>query len=1601
MTDAVHQEEELSFELGDRILIAGGRYDGLRGRIYYIDTESLIRILPDGVSDRLVELPIIDGDFDPDLNIEQPFLISKRVNPAFVAQIDARIGQKAETFEINGEPGPTYTIKSVNEKTDTLLLEDTTGSELLLEFNFTGIPLDQPFSVLRTRELGNITEESDELTEEQNEEEETFNDLFEDILDDELDKDKEFRIREIPSAERFYPDLVQRNDMLHDFILGLDQAAQKSAEEQKKIRILIEQCISLRNSIVIYSKSGEPVGIRPTSYSTLADLLEDSSSIPLSRYILNAKRTLYLDHTPEQIEDLSERGNTNDTTETETMSIKYLASTINEVVDYMENQLGGIQSVQTSLGSLPNWFLSWETLNRQYGASWTSTGDDDVVQFKGDKEFFRGGVPDLDTPAIDGLPVLEADRDVVVTQDLISKIPMSMLRGLGPRSTRLKQKDLDERRVESAEMGELIGTLVFPLSDQRDLGTIRCGIVAYDIAHSQTNSQSMRSILERLGGIPDEATAGGIISVGLSGNTQGNIPLEEWMRALSIHPLGLGDVPQSLVNYGLSQMEYNVEQQEVLIEKVQMMRALIKQYIVEVREASNKAASEHEIIQNPFLSDEAFAACMEALEKEPILGTYITDLGKLTPLYKGSDVATFAYLLATAPDLLVKTLAQVPGPLAIERNRRVRDQFLDALRNALARATNRQNSGDEPVPNKCPHVSNLNSIYKINDLSTRMQLFAKFLTKFQGGRKENWVECAVCKQHLVCYHNVLLLQEFLHPREKDTLHKELLLKFSAGQFNGNYMCGNCGQAISEIEFDTNMEFTDSGAPMSGRAILEGAEEEDGIDLALGPSESDLGLKFVTETQTLVYNTARKIFDSVGINVMSEAYIQIVQRVEADILKQPSRKEYPKSIDGKRTLDYDIHINRILVGSTAANCLLEIQTNVPGYVMRYRMPGCRAGFSGYPLGNEKEMTGMEYIACAVANVMEPVAPWNLTGFQREPDKKRQESVLALMKKRMVALLTNSGAQYQMSLKRSYLKELFGSIVYSDQLSEQIPQRFTPVPYNINDEDVAKSAIVSQAATPTQVARAWILQAHRFGKENGVYLKETLIAEATCCLEPIQNPAGFWKTKKESMATLGLKTHPRGPIGGHLGIPFTPRRQETLEGIISPEVMYKIFLNVCYAGPRKGLPHTPGYTNECSSCGFVYAESPYGMLSFPPISFDSKTQKELTKAYNEEIAAIITKGKVALDTQGIEITPGTFEDVVDASHKAYHVDPVVPRTPVAGMKLFEKFRTLNPEPFIGWRDAISTTIEELAKLNPNDDPIDAYGSISNVAVDILGECKSRLGETNALVLQRILEGNPIQCIEAIRTYFLVPFQRLVSGFHTKSLRVQKSYKLGLGTEQDMNRILDSHLEYMAMLAKRASGFTLHKMKWAHGRLVDALTILKSSIRSSYIPGGAVGLPFIITALIGGILVEFMNPNVVPPDLNEEAASTIDTGARAPIQIVDVCLQKMRLEATNFTEEQIREMITRRDTIEKMSFIKRFDDLTPEGKAVEKMKKKLGLGDWAVGGTNVIYAYNPEQYERERGQRTAMGFEDFTAGQVVLEEEAGGEGGYDNDQIAEEDY
>jgi hypothetical protein len=878
-----------------------------------------------------------------------------------------------------------------------------------------------------------------------------------------------------------------------------------------------------------------------------------------------------------------------------------------------------------------------------------------------------------------------------------------------------------------------------------------------------------------------------------------------------------------------------------------------------------------------------------------------------------------------------------------------------------------------------------------------MKLFAKFITRYEGSRKNNWVNCSACKEHLVCYHEVLLLKEYLHPKEKSEIHKELLLTFSGGAFQGKFICRNCGQPISEFDYDTSIEYSDDGTPISGRAVLQ--EEptiKDTLDQILGEDPEKGGddeITFKSDSQRIIFTAAKKLFDTVGIYAKTDTLKRVLMRVEAEMLRQPSLAEYKVITKGKRAIDHQMFLNRIMVAALAANCLIEIQTNVPGFVVRYKLAGCVAGFSGFPVGNEKDMTGVEYIICAVASIREDAAPWNLTGYQQETSEKRRiDSIKTNTTRVLDTVLTQAAVQQQISKKREYLKSVYGTLTHSEQLPEKIPDGFRPIPYAITKEAATKTPTVPEAATPSEKIRGWVMLAHQVGVETGNVVKGNPYSDATCCLGPIQDPGKFWRGVT-TLPQLPPKAPPQGPINSHVSIHFQPRPYETLVGSVPPDIMYRIFLKVCYEGPNKGLPHEFGYTNLCANCGFVSPESPYAVRPFPPIG-----SKDLLKTYTEEIESIVTKGKVALQTQKVTINSSTFEGILDATHRAFKVDPPVPVRPPAGMKLFEMFRTLEPEPFDGWRQLITSTMEKLSSLPPGPTKIEvatAYGVLSDFSLENMEMLKERIGVENAATLQRVLESPITDSTEAIISYILMPLQRLASGFQISSVQVPRGYELGSGTEEDVNQNLKQHLLFVQQLAKRATGLTLEKIKWAIQRLSRAVVLLKQNVRSAFIPGGEIGLPYVVLTLVTGILTNFIDPDFVPTGGETEL---VDAGARAPIQILDVCVQKMRKEGLKFTDEAIKEMIARRDEIEKNSFIRRFEGLTPQEKAMMKRIKQLGLKEWSIGGTNAIQKYDSDQYEVERAQRAEMGFvEQFGPDGVDL----GAEGGYDNTQIAEDDY
>ena len=1583
-------EEEPGFQLGDRIYItATGPLDGLRGRIYYLD-EDTIKILPDGTFHRLETIQVVDGDFDPALGITNAYVLKKRVSDTFVVQHDFQVGHLAETIKENGEMGVTYRIKSIDEENDAVVLEDSSGAEKTVVFGFKGVPQDEEFIIMRVREPPQAVPEEDApeappapVTEEEAAGLEIMDTLeVPDIME----------IREIQATQRFYPDVVQRNDMLQDLLSALSIKKQKNPHTQSEIRKLVEQMILLRNQLVIYSRSGEPVGRRNTFYGTLNELLT-TGNVPLSRPVANVKRVIYLDHSTEHI-----MGKEADpvTSISPSISVEYLSDVIGATNEYYNTQLGGLAGQPIVGNALPNWFLSWEGYLARYLQSWLPAGQT-VKPLTTDTEFFRGSVPNFDEKkSIDGLDLdqLGGDKTSIVGVDWIMKVHMSLLRGAGPRMGRLREKEAP-RVVESGENLSIDSYLLFPMKYDRDLGTTRSGKLALDMGRGLMTPMWMNWILYKQP-VSEVPSAGAIFNV--TGASLGNISIEDWLQGQPLESRGLGDVLNKLASFGLTERELSLDQMLVVVEKLDNYRALVRTSITAINEKSKAEVEAITLQNNPLLLPEVVKQRVDQLLGEPAFQKAILEFQSRFPSYRENDIAMFAYLFVNMYDFTFAVLSGAPAPLQGEIRRKARGDFLRRLyesarlveknakkvgflveRPTIPRSNIREYADvDVRSVNPCAHVTSLTMIRKIKDETLRMKSLLEFLTRFAGEKKDNWIHCKICSKQAICVHERLLLQEYLKPLEKETLHKELLLAFSRDQFHGRFCCGNCGQSISELDYDTSLEYDDEGRPMSGRAVLvdKDALAQDQIDMALGvPISKVEDIAFATEIQTDAYKAAKLIAGRLGVVITNEGYRKIAQRVEVDLSKQPSRDDYSKfqkaqKAKGVGTVDYDVLRSKVLVTSVAAYLLVEIQTGIPSYTTRYRLPGCsKPGFTGFPSAEKENTTGVDYLACAIAGITESVPPWNLTGFLREKSiPKRQTEIAKLLMTTCGNALKNSDVQQDMALRREYVEKKKEAVLDDDVLSELVPAGFTP---EQRTGSLEGPVVVADAAGPRERGRGWILLAHEIAKQTTALGTGSPYSEAACCYHPLQTPTSFWDEKGAGLPAFSQSKTVKGPKGSHLAVHYDTRKQERLNVVAPDSILYRVFLQVCFDGPRRGLPHEPGYDFLCPHCGFQF-----------PRSSDILTPEE---------------GRVALDSQQIDTSRKRFQELLDESHERYSVSPVKTIQPLTGINLLEKLRDLVPQPFSGWAEAVSNTILAVQTFSQDKAPEEtdiatAYGPLSNMAEGFKQTLIERLGGEMGRTLERLVSQPPADLVQSLQSYFLVPFQRLKTKFNINSLRVQKSYKLGDVADEDIETLLNSHLSYLDEAKKRYVGLARAKIESARKKLIVCLPLLQKEIRTPLVPGGSIGLPYLLQAMIMGIMAECADPNLVPSGEQIEAGPTEPKGA---MQILSICLGRFRVEGLNFTADEIRTMIARRDEVEKMRMIGKLDSMSPERKAVELLNKRLGLGDWAVGGSKAIREHNEDQYERERRERGEM--VGLMEGAPAADE---GEG-YDNAQTGDDDY
>jgi hypothetical protein len=118
-------------------------------------------------------------------------------------------------------------------------------------------------------------------------------------------------------------------------------------------------------------------------------------------------------------------------------------------------------------------------------------------------------------------------------------------------------------------------------------------------------------------------------------------------------------------------------------------------------------------------------------------------------------------------------------------------------------------------------------------------------------------------------------------------------------------------------------------------------------------------------------------------------------------------------------------------------------------------------------------------------------------------------------------------------------------------------------------------------------------------------------------------------------------------------------------------------------------------------------------------------------------------------------------------------------------------------------------------------------------------------------------------------------------------------------------------------------------------------------------------IMKTLVLGPLGELANPEVNPESPDGMTSPDPANSDQFLIKFVSACLVKYKKEAVSFNPEETKQKIAEAKELEAQRFVKKLDKLTPEERQIELQKKKYGYGDWAIGGTKLVYSYDADQW------------------------------------------
>jgi hypothetical protein len=970
----------------------------------------------------------------------------------------------------------------------------------------------------------------------------------------------------------------------------------------------------------------------------------------------------------------------------------------------------------------------------------------------------------------------------------------------------------------------------------------------------------------------------------------------------------------------------------------------------------------------------------------------------------------------------------------------------------------------------CPHVDDLERVYSIKEDDKRMIALDKTVKKYNGGLSGNFVLCGTCGNHLVCKHELLLVNEFLHPGRGVALHKALLLEFGNGIFEGAYICKNCGQKIAELEYDTHIEFDDEGRPLVGRGVVE--ETTDEGETVVIADETDAAIPFEDKTDKSIYKLVRSMFERIGLHATEEMYKRVVPATRRYLEKiVPSEKKYNKEREKalaakKMMVEYKHYLADMQAGIISALVLLEFQTSA--IEVPLPIPGVEFSREGFPLdGDDWKVVGMaalDYVTFGLAGLFLNAPPWNITTWApvaRDKDRIKMSKnaivngifgILALPTPALphpekVDVYTDKYKQRIAEWREKKKVATVGTTAAGTaSAADRLPPTYRPLP-RMAPAGAApaignKRAFLDQVSTgdfgtvaPAVLKRSHVLSQqimndfHKNAGASAVVIAGSLRSDSTCCFTKIGEAAkkglGIASIGLDGAAAEELALHAtaerilksRDPAasgaGTHLYVPWSAPYTSTVLPAPKEEDYYKLFLKNCFAGDNMGLSHEYDPNNTCRHCGFELPE----ILVYPrgaeiPLDAGGKKRAEMTASLDAQYEAAAREALA----ERVTINEESFKALEARVRERRQVVPAPPPTVVPFFtRLAQMGATLDillPAATTDWTqlqtilasfeaDKVVDTDERRGLLAPFATRYDA------LLLGLRGLLNTNSGDSERPFVDRALEAlgritaNSVGAVNArnVSSLFVVYGEQIADNYNNKDPKPTKWFvKMSRSHEELILRIWTTIAEIttkrladLQRLDDKIIGTVQLVLRRFTGWLGGMMNIWINEFRPSVLATDKELTLMLRWTVVSGLTAILTTNSPLYADSASPAARRT-TARFLTAWILDALITAgQRVDTYQLTAEQIAEKLNERAEAERAAFLKKFDDLDLDDRKVELIKKKLKIGDWSVGATKNLFAYDADMFEFERAQRAAFGvpdFDDAVTGIRAAAAEIGGE-------------